>query len=82
MMCAFCKGKEMVNIIDKYLISLDNTVLIVNNVPTMECVQCGEKFYMDEVSEVLEKIVNESKTISAEILVVDYNESNKIEVVR
>ena len=48
----------------------------------MECVQCGEKFYTDAVSEKLEKIVNKARTIPAEILMTDYSECNAIEVVR
>lgn len=82
MMCAFCKGKETTNVKDKYLVTLEDTVLIINNVPTLECVQCGEKFYLDEVSEVLETIINSARTIPAEILMVDYNKSDTIEVVR
>ena len=82
MMCAFCKGKETINLKDKYLVALDDTVLIINNVPTLECTQCGEKFYLDEVSEMLETIMNNARTISAEILMVDYNTSDAIEVVR
>lgn len=82
MMCAFCKGKETKNVLDKYLVALDDTVLIVNNVPSIECVQCGEKFYTDDVSEVLEKITDNARTIRAEILVVDYDKYDAIEVVR
>lgn len=82
MMCAFCKGKETKNVVDKYLVSLDDTVLIVKGVPSIECVQCGEKFYTDEVSEVLEDITNKARTIHAEILMVDYDECDAIEIVR
>ena len=82
MMCAFCKGKEVKNVLDKYLVSLGETVLIVNDVPSMECVQCGEKFYTDEVSEVLEEITNRARSVRAEILMVDYDSCDAIEVVR
>lgn len=82
MMCAFCKGKETKNVIDKYLVSLNDTVLIVNGVPSIECVQCGEKFYTDEVSEVLEDITDKARTIQAEILMVDYAKCDAIEIVR
>ena len=82
MMCAFCKGKETKTVLDKYLVSLNDTVLIVNRVPSIECVQCGEKFYTDEVSEVLEDITNKARTIHAEILMVDYDECDAIEIVR
>lgn len=82
MMCAFCKGQETQQVLRKYLVDLNETVLIVNNVPSLECVQCGENFYTDEVSEVLEQITNKARKISAEILMVDYENSDTIEVVR
>ena len=82
MMCAFCKGTETQNILDKFLINIDSTVLIVNNVPTLECVQCGEKYYSNDVSEELEVIVEKARTIRAEIVMVDYDNSDKMEVVR
>ncbi|MBR3769071.1 MAG: YgiT-type zinc finger protein [Lachnospiraceae bacterium] len=82
MMCVFCKGKEIREVLDKYLVSLGDTVLIVNRVPSMECVQCGEKFYTDQVSEVLENITSKARAIQAEILVVDYENCDTIEVVR
>lgn len=82
MMCAFCKGKETENVLGKYLVTLDDTVLIVNNVPSIECVQCGEKFYTDDVSAVLEEITDKARTIHAEILMVDYDKCDAIEVVR
>ena len=82
MMCAFCKGKETQVVLKKYLVVLNETVLIVNRVPSLECVQCGETFYTDEVSEVLENITNKARLISAEILMVDYDNYDVIEVVR
>lgn len=82
MMCVFCKGKETKPVLDKYLVSLNDTVLIVNGVPSIECVQCGEKFYTDEVSEVLEEITDRARTIRAEILMVDYDKCEAIEIVR
>ena len=81
-MCAFCKGTETKYKLDKFLVSLDEIVLIVKNVPSMECVQCGEKFYTDEVSKELENIANRAKQMKGEILVVDYNNDEIIEVVR
>ena len=81
-MCAFCKGTETKYMLDKFLVSLDEIVLIVKNVPSMECVQCGEKFYTDEVSKELENIANRAKQMKGEILVVDYNNDEIIEVVR
>ena len=41
-------------------------------VPCLECEQCGEKYYTDEVAERLEAIVNMAKKLMQEIAVIDY----------
>ena len=81
-MCAFCKGTETRQIIDKFMVSLDEMVLIIKNVPSMECIQCGEKYYTDDVTKTIEIIANRAKAMSGEILLADYNQDESIEVVR
>ena len=46
--------------------------MIVRNVPTLVCQQCGEKAYTDEVAAVLETIVNKAREMLTEIAVVNY----------
>lgn len=45
---------------------------MIKNVPCLECEQCGEKYYTDEVAEQLEKIINTAKKLMQEIAVIDY----------
>ena len=50
-----------------------NSLIIIRNVPCLECEQCGERFYTDVVAEKLEKIVDETaKSLMPEISIVDY----------
>ena len=56
-------------------VSLSRYVLLcvyIKNVPCLECEQCGEKYYTDEVAERLEIIVNMAKKLMQEIAVIDY----------
>ena len=55
-----------------HVVTLEHCIIIVRNVPCEECVQCGEKYYSDEVMERLEEIVGQAKLVASEILVTDY----------
>ena len=47
-------------------------IIVVRNVPCLECPICGETTFADEVSERLEKIVNSAKAVLQDISVIDY----------
>ena len=64
-MCMYCKNSTTVN-------STTTHVVNFKNVPCLECEQCGEKYYTDEVAERLETIVNMAKKLMQEIAVIDY----------
>ena len=64
-MCMYCKNSTTVN-------STTNCIIVIKNVPCLECEQCGEKYYTDEVAERLETIVNMAKKLMQEIAVIDY----------
>lgn len=73
MECFKCKGKlekKKVN----YIVDLENTIIIVKEVPAKVCMQCGEQYYDDEIAENIEKIVNQLKKLSVEVTVVKYEE--------
>jgi len=54
---------------------MDGCVVVIKNVPSFVCDQCGEISYNGEVAERLEQIVkNITGTGSAEIAVVNYSE--------
>jgi YgiT-type zinc finger domain-containing protein len=69
-----CKGK----LTDKntsFMVDLGNCIVIVKNVPSQVCGQCGEASYSNNVARELEKIVNAVKAAAiTEIAVVNYSE--------
>ena len=70
-MCFYCKG-EMKPSRTTHVVTYNNCVIVIKNVPCLECEQCGEKYYTDEVAERLEIIVNMAKKLMQEIAVIDY----------
>lgn len=74
MNCFMCKG----DLIDKkvnYMVDLDNTIIIIKNVPAKVCKQCGEQYFDTDTTEKLDKMVNELKKLSLEVTIVNYNEN-------
>ena len=56
-----------------HVVNYQSCIIIIRNVPCLECEQCGEKYYTDEVAEKLERLVNAAKQLMQEISVVDYS---------
>ena len=71
-MCMFCKNKTYTESTTTHVVNYQNCIIIIRNVPCLECDQCGEKYYTDEVAEKLEKIVASAKKLMQEISVIDY----------
>ena len=74
-MCMYCKGKSFVESTTTHVVNYKNCLIIIKNVPCIECEQCGEKFYTDEVATILDKIISATKKISQEISVIDYKQA-------
>lgn len=70
--CFLCKGK-MEDQLTTFMVDLGNCIVIVRNVPSQVCKQCGEISYTDEVAEQLETIVNSVRSSMTEIAVVNYH---------
>jgi YgiT-type zinc finger domain-containing protein len=69
-----CKGK-LQDGISTFTADLGNCIIIIKNIPSRICGQCGEVSYTDEVARRLEQIVNSIKqTAITEIAVVNYTE--------
>ena len=69
--CFMCKG----SLTDKkttFMVDLGNCIVIVKNVPSQVCTQCGEVSYSNDVAKRLEEIVNSMKAAITEIAVVNY----------
>lgn len=73
MTCFMCKG----HLEDKettFMVDLGNCIVIVKNVPSQVCSQCGEVSYSDPAAKQLEKIINVMRTSFTEIAVVNYSD--------
>ena len=73
MNCFICKGdleEKKVN----YVVDLEETIIIIKEVPAKVCKQCGEQYFDDETSKNIEKIVEKLKALSAEVTIVNYTE--------
>ena len=71
MNCFLCKG-SLINSTTNHVVNLKNCIIIVKNVPCTECVQCGETYYNDEAAMLLEKIVNNFKSVITEVAIINY----------
>ena len=74
MTCFMCKGtvREDFSI---FTADMGGCIVVVKNVPSRVCVQCGETSYDDEVAKRIEQIIqNITGSVITEIAVVNYSE--------
>lgn len=71
-MCKYCKNNTIIDSTTTHVVNYKNRIIVIKSVPCLECTQCGEKYYTDEVAEHLEDIVNISKNLMQEIAIIDY----------
>jgi YgiT-type zinc finger domain-containing protein len=72
MNCFICKGA----LEDKqttFMVDVESCIVIVKNVPSQVCSQCGGTSYTDDVAARLEHIVRETRSAMLEISVVSYS---------
>ena len=74
-MCLYCKNKVMIDSTTTHVVNYKNCIIVIKNVPCLECSQCGEKYYTDEVAERLEMIVDATKKLMQEVAVIDYKQA-------
>jgi YgiT-type zinc finger domain-containing protein len=70
--CTFCKG-TLKDGFSTFTVDLDSCIVIIRNVPSQICSQCGETYYSTEVMKQLYKISDSVSTSMAEIAVVNYH---------
>ena len=72
MKCLFCKG-TLEDKTSAFTVELGGCIIVVKNVPSHVCSQCGETSYGDEVYKELEKVVDELRDSITEVAIADYN---------
>jgi len=74
MTCFMCKGSVQEGF-STFTADMGDCIVVIKNVPSRVCGQCGEASYSDEVARRLEQIVHSlMDSASAEIVVVSYSE--------
>lgn len=71
MKCFMCKG-SLEDKLTTFMIDLGNCIVIVKNVPSQVCKQCGDVSYSNEVATQIEKLVNEVRNAYTEIVITNY----------
>ena len=74
MTCFMCKGNVQEGF-STFTADMGGCIVIIKNVPSRICAQCGETSYGSEVAQRLEQIVKSiAETANAEIIVKSYSE--------
>lgn len=73
MTCFMCKGK-LENKNTTFMVELEKCIIIIKNVPSQVCKQCGEVSYSDDVAKQIEKLVNSVRNSIMEITIMNYTE--------
>ncbi len=72
MKCMKC-GRETFESRNAEAIELENgCLLVIRNIPCYKCKECDEVFYTGDVVEQIEQIITMAKTLTQELMVVDY----------
>ncbi|MDR1157153.1 MAG: type II toxin-antitoxin system MqsA family antitoxin [Oscillospiraceae bacterium] len=71
MTCFHCKS-DTEQKFKTHAVTLDKCVIIIKNVPTVVCEQCGEAYFTDDVMQSLEAIIDRLECIIKEVAIVDY----------
>ena len=72
MTCFMCKG-SLADRLTTFMVDVGSCIVIIKNVPSQVCSQCGETSYSDAVAAQLEKTVADARNVLSEITVVNYS---------
>ena len=70
--CTFCKG-DLHDALTTFTIDLDSCIVIIRNVPSQVCSQCGEPYYSTDVMQQLYKIAESVRNSMTEVAIVNYH---------
>ncbi len=72
-MCSACFDDDKIAEKTTFTVEYKECIIVIKNVPCLECEICGEVTFTDEVSKRLEALVNAAKRLMQEVSVIDYN---------
>ena len=76
MTCFYFKGAFKPST-TSHIVDPKKCIVIVKNVPCLDCLKCGETVFIDEVAKRLDDIVKTVSSLMTEIAVVEYT-SDKV----
>lgn len=71
-MCNSCFDDNKIATTTTFTVEYKDCIIVIKNVPCLECRICGEETFTDEVSERLELIVEAAKKVVASVSIIDY----------
>ncbi len=74
MNCFLCKGRY-VDATSTFMTEIGHSIIVIRDVPSQVCTQCGEVSYSTEVARNIERIVDALKQGMTEFAVVHYSEN-------
>ena len=72
-MCGACFREDKIITKTTLTVEYKNCIIVIRNIPCLECQLCGEVTFSDEVSERIEKLVNSAKAVLQDISIIDYS---------
>lgn len=71
-MCNACFNDDKIKTSTTFTVEYKGCIIVIRNVPCLECRICGETTFTDEVSARLEEIIESAKAIMQDISVIDF----------
>ena len=71
--CVFCNGETMPEITTK-ITKTKSCVLVIKNIECEKCTQCGEEYYRENATSIIEAISARIKDLPLELIVTDGRE--------
>lgn len=72
-MCKLCFENDKIRTTTTFTVDYGKCIIIVRNVPCLECQVCGEVTFTNDVSARLEQIVNEAKNLVHDVSLIDFS---------
>ena len=74
-MCNTCFSENKTKTLTTFTVEFNGCIIVIKNVPCLECPICGETTFTDDVADRLEKLVEAAKRIMNDISVIDYQKA-------